>query len=275
MLQGLEDMAYLWFNRDELCVRSNLMNLISKFLLPRGCALRVMLLLILSSSWVAAHDEHKGDVSASMVNVDGVGEVSAEPDQAVLNVTISANKPTLIEAKEDADKKYQQILDVIKSAKIPKQQYKVISLNSRSEYEYNKLSRDREYKGETITRVLNIIINDLDKLPSFMQALVENGISTISSVHSDFQDRSTLQRQALANAIDEATSKAEFIAKNFNRKLGPVISVSEHASRTPIFRSRSYAVEELVVTGSSKSAPQEAFGAQKIQMRISASFKLN
>ena len=244
-------------------------------------ATKMLLLLILSSLWAIfpqaiAHQEQANKGASDQINVTGIGEVEAEPDQAVLSISISVTKPTLVQAKKDADDKYRQVLDVIEEANIPKQQYKVTSLNSYPQYDWN-VNKRSEYKGQKITRLLSIIINDLEKLSSVMQALVENGASTITSVSPGFQDESGLQRQALEKAIDDARSKAAFIAQKLNRDLGEVLNISEQNAQSPVFQSRTVQLDGLISRASSNSisTPPEAFGTQKVQANINASFKLN
>jgi len=233
-----------------------------------------LLLIAVVSSNSRAHQEHKNNLNLDQVSVLGIGEVEAEPDQAILGVSIRVLKPTLLEAKQDADEQYRQVLTVIEKAGIPKTQYKVSSLNSYPQYDWS--GNKKRYKGQEITRTLSITVNDLDKLSPLLQALVENGISNINNISSGFQDKSALQRQALAKAIDDASSKAEFIAKKLNRDIGGVLNVSENNVQSPTFQKRSYQIEEFATNASSRSvaAPQEAFGTQKVTAKINASFKL-
>ena len=224
---------------------------------------------------VTANERNILEAGTNQINVTGVGEIEAEPDQAVLNISITVTKDTLVEAKQDADEKYQQVLNVIEKADIPTKQYKVTNLNSYPQYQWG-FNKRSEYKGQKITRSMSITINDLEKLSPLMQALVENGVSTITSISPSFQDESGLQRQALDKAIDDASSKAAFIAQKLNRDLGEVLSITEQSAPISIFQTRTFQLEGLAASAASKSVspPPEAFGTQKIQTNINASFKL-
>ncbi len=226
-------------------------------------------------SSVSANETQILEAGSNQINVTGMGEIDAEPDQAVLSVSISVTKNSLVEAKQDADEKYQQVLNVIEKADIPKKQYKVTNLNSYPQYDWS-FDKRGEYKGQKITRSLSITINDLEKLSPLMQALVENGVSTITSISPGFQDESGLQRQALEKAIDDASSKAAFIAEKLDRNLGEVLSISELNAQSPIFQGRAYQLEGFAASATSQrgTPPPEAFGTQKVQANINVSFKL-
>ena len=241
---------------------------------------KLLLLLALVSqsilvSSALADERNIFEAGSNQINVTGMGEIEAEPDQATLNVSISVTKDTLVEAKQDADEKYQQVLNVIEKADIPKKQYKVTNLNSYPQYDWS-FNKRSEYKGHKITRSMSIKINDLEKLSPLMQSLIENGVSTITSISPGFQDESGLQRQALDKAIDDANSKATFIAKKLKRDLGGVLSISEQNAQTPIFRNRSFQTEGFGASAATQSSapPPEAFGTQKIRANINVSFKL-
>lgn len=205
------------------------------------------------------------------ISVVGVGEIEQEPDQAILNISINARQPTLTQAKKQADDQYRRVLEVIKKANIDKKQLTTSRINAQPEYEWR--NSKRVYKGELVARSLRIKINALDKVSPLMQALVENGVSTIDSMSTGFKDTEALQQKAMAAAADNAKAKAKFLAERLGRNLGSAYLIREPNSAAP-----QLIQQPALMMAKSMSAdaapPPEMFGTQKIQARIEVSFNL-
>jgi uncharacterized protein YggE len=205
------------------------------------------------------------------VSVVGFGEVEQEPDQATLNVSINARRPSLTEAKNLADQRYSSVLTVLKKMKIDKKYIKATRISARPEYEWT--NGKQVYKGELVSRSLSIIINDLDKVSSLMQALVENGISTVDGINTGFQDPKSLQNKAMAAAADDAKSKAKFLAERLGRNLGSAYRITEqNQASPPIIRQQRTMMAASV--SAEDAPPPEMFGTHKISATVNVSFNL-
>ena len=79
---------------------------------------------------------HEAGPQADSINVTGTGEIEAEPDQAVLNISVTARKPDLAAAKQLADQRYRSVLKVIKQAGIEDKSVKATRVSAQPEYEY-------------------------------------------------------------------------------------------------------------------------------------------
>jgi uncharacterized protein YggE len=216
---------------------------------------------------------HEQRSETDQVSVTGVGEIKAEPDQATLRLSIKALGKDLASAKRDADQRYQQVLDVISKAGIADAQVKVVHLSMQPRYEWS--SNKQQYKGEEVSRSLSVIINDLQKVSPLMQAMVENGLSTMDGLSTGFQNRSALLQQALGAATLDAKAKAVFLAKQFDRNLGQAILISEHNSGGPIHQQQDMRMSQRTSMAEAYVAPQEMFGTQTISATVNVSFELN
>jgi uncharacterized protein YggE len=169
-----------------------------------------------------------------------------------------------------ADKRYSQVLEVLRQAKIDERQVKATQIIAQPQYEWR--NSKQVYGGELVSRTLKIIINDLDKVSSLIQALVVNDVSTIDSMATGFQDREAMMEQALAAAADNAKSKAGFLAKRLGRNLGGAFLINEYNESAPtMVRGAEMARSSAMVAD---SAPPEMFGTQKVQARVNVSFNL-
>ncbi len=235
--------------------------------------LSILILVIMQMSTInsANADQHSNQKRGvkDTISVAGFGEVSAEPDQAVIAVTVSAINADVNRAKKSADEKYKSVLDATKSQGILKTDIKLSGLKVQPEYQW----RDNQQVliGTRVNRSLSITINDIDKVAPLLQKLVEGNVSTIERVQTGFQNRAVLERKALTAAITDAKDKAQFLATQFDKTLGSAYTISEHSQSQPIVRS----FNEGMVRAKSLSAssvPEEHFGTQKVRANVNVVF---
>ncbi|NND80997.1 MAG: SIMPL domain-containing protein [Gammaproteobacteria bacterium] len=233
---------------------------------------QILLALVLALLTVSAcaHENEPRMATIDSINVSGIGEIEAEPDQAVLSVSVTAQKALLAAAKSEADERYQSVLNVIKNAGIADKYVKGTQLSAQPQYDYR--DGKRVYRGERVSRSLAITVNDLEQISPLIQALVEQGVSTIDGVQSGFQDRAGLEQQALGAAADDAKRKAEFLAQRLGRSLGQAFLINEaSAAQSPVYH-REVAMKSSAMAAD--AAPPEMFGLQKVRAQISVSFSL-
>jgi len=231
-----------------------------------------MRLLILTfffavASLAQAHEILQQD----QISVVGEGEVEHEPDQAILNIGISAQKPTLLEAKQEADANYQAVLDEILAAGIEEKDIKATRIIAQPQYEWT--SSRQVYKGERVSRSLSVTINDLDAVSSLMQSIVAKGVSTIDGMTTGFQNPEILEQEALGMAADDARSKAEFLAERLGRTLGDAYLITQQTN-APVFHQPNVQMMRSDAIAESSAVPPEMFGTQTIKATVSVSFNL-
>lgn len=214
---------------------------------------------------------HEPITTQDHIGVVGVGEIAKEPDQAILEISVSAQQSSLPAAKALADERYRSVLAVLKEAQIDDHQIKATQVIAQPQYEWR--SSKRVYKGELVARTLRITIDDLSKVSPLMQALVENDVSTINGLTTGFKDRAALLQQALAAAADNAKDKAKFLAERLGRDLGSAFLITEYNEDAPqVFQADTMARSRAM--GAESAPPQEMFGTQKVRARINVSFNL-
>lgn len=230
-------------------------------------SLLILTLTLLSFS-ACAHDTQP---TQDHISVVGIGQVEQAPDQAILSVSVNAQQATLPAAKKLADDRYRNVLAVLKNNDIDDKHVKATQIMAQPQYEWH--SNKRVYKGELVTRTLSITINDLDKVSPLMQQLVENEVSTINSLNTDFQDRASLMQEALGAAADNAKQKAAFLAKRLGRELGSAYLISEHNVSAPV-QHRPEMMMKRSMSMDAAPPPPEMFGTQTIEAQVNVSFNL-
>lgn len=238
------------------------------FFLPacKQFSIGVLLLAIIACTSTWAHDSANDPDHIAVV---GVGEIEAEPDQAVLSVRVFAQEPELKDAKRVADKRYANTLQVLRKHKINNAMIKATQIIAQPQYEWR--SNKRVFKGHLVSRTLQITINDLKIVSMLMQELVENDVSTIEGIRTGFQNREALMQQALAAASDNAKAKAEFLTTRLGRSLGNAFKITEHNQSAP---KRMVRTEMARFATAADAPPEEVFGTEKVRAQVNVSFYL-
>ena len=82
-------------------------------------------------------------------------------------------------------------------------------------------------RGYRINQAITVHTNDVSKISEIISKALEAGIATVDGVIYGCADANAAYDEALSLAIQEATRKAELMAKGSNAKLGEVTRVEE------------------------------------------------
>jgi len=232
--------------------------------------LKIVFVMLLSTQ-LNLVQAHEITPAGDHITVTGVGNIEQEPDQAILRISINAQKPTLVAAKQQADEQYQSVLNVIAKAGIEKKHIKAARISAQPQYEWT--NNQRVYKGERVSRTLVITINELGQVSPLMQALVNNGVSTIDGLTTGFQDHDAIKQKALAAAADNAKTKAQFLAERLDRNLGTAFQVTEQHQDISHYPQANMRMRAKAMS-SEQVVPEEMFGTQKITATVEVKFNL-
>ncbi|MCV5446410.1 SIMPL domain-containing protein, partial [Escherichia coli] len=79
--------------------------------------------------------------------------------------------------------------------------------------------------GYRAQRQLAVKLYQLDKLSPLMDTALKAGLESVSQIEYGLKSPQVIKEQARLNAVEDAKTKAESLAKAFGMKLGKVYSV--------------------------------------------------
>lgn len=169
----------------------------------------------------------------SVVTVSGIGTVLVNPDMVQMNVSSSYTAQTTKAAKEEVDKKINQILSILKEEKIEDKNIKTVSLSYNEDMEYRNGSYVKlgQKAQQTIVIVINDIVNYPDKFPSLLDRLAAIDYVSINDIRFDIENKTELFKQSRELAFQKAYDKALQYAELSGLKLDKVITITEARSR--------------------------------------------
>lgn len=160
------------------------------------------------------------------ISVEGESTVKVAPDIVNFSIRVSEKAPTTAEAQQLANEKISSILKVLAEYSIEKKDITTSNLNFSTDYSWNE--GKQEFVAERVSQQVSVLMRDIDSFPKLLDSLTSKltGIE-LNSVNFDREDKAEYYKQARAQAIADAKSKAEAYAVASGLVLGDPISISE------------------------------------------------
>jgi uncharacterized protein len=166
-----------------------------------------------------------------LITVTGEGEVSVEPDLAVLTAGVTTTAKTAREASQANAKAMSAVMAAVKKAGIAAGDVQTarLSLQPQRENRYGSM----QITGFQASNQVTINIRDLGKISELLDNVVAAGANDISGIQFVVSSPSSALDQARAAAIADARRKAEIYARAATVRLGAPVSISEQGSTLP------------------------------------------
>lgn len=165
--------------------------------------------------------------------VRGNGVVKSEPDQVNLSFSIETKDKSAKASQAQNTKLSENVLATLKKKfKLPEN--KIQTSYYRIEPSYNYQNNNRKLEGYSVSHGINVTISPVDQLGPILDALTQDGITHIQSINFSLTKQQEVYRQALAKAIEDATAKAQIMAKAAGKKLGRLEQLQETGTTGPV-----------------------------------------
>jgi uncharacterized protein len=204
--------------------------------------------------------------------VQGTGKVTVAPDIAKIDFGIDETGTDLKTVQDSVNKKSQDLVNGIKKLGIDAKDIKTISYYVYPQYDYTNPAR--KITGYQVSTEYEITIRDFTKINDLLASATSFGANTIGGVNFDLSD--TLKNQTLQTARDQAVSeaktKAEGLAKAAGITLGKIINVSEATPSN--IQPLTLPVAGGGVTEKSVTPPSVQPGTTEMDITISLSYEV-
>ncbi|WP_420428017.1 SIMPL domain-containing protein [Algiphilus sp.] len=163
--------------------------------------------------------------AASGIAVQGEAEVRVLPDRAELSVAVEAQKAEADAASKAAEAAAARFLAAARALGAEDRAIQSTSLRLSPEYRWDEERRQQVQIGYRARRDISVQIEQLERLPEFLKAATEAGMTHIAPPRLYAHEAKLHQREALRLAMGDARANAEAIAAASGKELGGVISV--------------------------------------------------
>jgi len=165
--------------------------------------------------------------------VSGEGKVTVVPDMAVIDVGITANRPTVKAAQGQANSVINGVSEAVKKLGVDTKDIKSTNYSIYPQYDYSAGSAGR-ITGYQVSVNLNLKVRNIDLANQVVDAATGSGANTVGGIQltvNDDREKELLQ-EARELAVKEAKAKAASLAKAAGISLGRIINIQE-AGSTP------------------------------------------
>lgn len=203
--------------------------------------------------------------------VEGTGSSEAKPDIVTFSFVISTIDKSALKAQKENAKIADAVLNKLKSQSVAGKDIQTTSLNVMAEYDYQ--NRTRVLKGHRVQHSFVTTVRDVEKVGSIVDQLTSTGTEalSISGISFGLSKHDEFKLKALANAVEQAKTKAQVLAKAADKSLGKIVAIEELTGgmQQPVVR-----MEMMKMASADVSTPVES-GEVGVSARVKVHFKLD
>ncbi len=214
----------------------------------------------------ASHAAEQSQVSSS-----AKGVVEAQPDIAIVNGRVAVQQDTPDEAVESTRRKLDSIIKALKKSGINSDDLQAAEILVNPQYHYPR-DKPRQLNGYQASATFTAKLRDISKLSSLYGVLFKAGATELQPTQFDFNDRETLELQAIAKAVELAKRKAQAGLKPLGQKVGDVLllNVDTRWHQPPMYKG----ARMEMMSAADSSAPQVNVGNRRIEATVSTTFAI-
>ncbi len=167
--------------------------------------------------------------------VTGVGEVSIEPDLAIVSLGVTQEGKTAREALDANTKAMADILAAMRAAGIEDRDLQTSNFSIQPQYNYPKSSSNGDKRpridGYIVRNALTVRIRDLSTVGDVLDVSVSLGVNDGGNLVFGNDDPDKAISEARTKAMRDAIEKASTLVDAAEVELGDIIEISEQSRR--------------------------------------------
>ena len=169
---------------------------------------------------------------ATRVTVGGDAIVQAQPDTAILTISVVTQARRAIDAQQENATKTDAVVRALKAAAGTDAEVKTSGYSVQPQRVY------RENQPPTITgyearNTVTVTMSDLKKVGNVIDASSQAGANDIAGIAFTLRQDRAARDQAMAEATREAMSKAQVIATALGKRVVRIVEVQEEGFQRP------------------------------------------
>ncbi|HYN10142.1 MAG TPA: SIMPL domain-containing protein [Vicinamibacterales bacterium] len=194
---------------------------------------RLGLLFVLLAAATANAQMPPPQQEPPVIVAQGEAIVRQAPDVAWVQIAVEARGAKPEDARQKAAEAMTAVLAALKPV-VPAPNLRTSGLAVTPEIDYT--TGGSRLKGYLARNQVEARVDNLELLSKVMDASIASGATTISGLRFDVKARAQHEREALRNAVQDATERAQAIAAGAGRTLGPIVRIQEQRMSTTPYR---------------------------------------
>jgi uncharacterized protein len=166
------------------------------------------------------------------VMVTGDSIVQAQPDTAILTVSVVTQSSRALDAQQENANKTDAVVRALKNAAGPGAEIKTSGYSLQPQRVY-KEGQPPTIIGYEARNSVTVTMSDLTKVGSVIDATAQAGANDVAGISFTIRKDRPAHDQALAEATREAVSKAQVIASALGGRVVRIVEVQEEGVQPP------------------------------------------
>lgn len=167
------------------------------------------------------------------IQVSGRGQVSAQPDQAIVRLGVETEADTAEAALEENNDRVTTVISVTLDAGVAEDDIQTQGFNLRPVYDTPQEGQT-QLTGYQASNIVRITVRDLSQLGTLLDAVVSAGSNSIQGIQFEISNQAELEAAAREAAMANAQEKAEQLTSLAGAELGPVQTILETGGFSPV-----------------------------------------
>ena len=183
---------------------------------------------------MAAHTLHAE--GGRFITVTGLGEVSAAPDIARVNIGVVTEAKTAAKAVAQNTTQMAGVFGILSDLGIEEKDMQTSNFSVQPKYETYESNRQRRDRivGYRVFNQVRVAVRELGNLGKVLDKVLTKGdANQLNGISFHISDPEPLLDEARRNAMDDAKRKAGLYADQGGVSLGKILSVQEYGSQRP------------------------------------------
>ena len=206
-------------------------------MLMRAATVVIVLIMLVAFARTATAQEAVSE--PGQITVSGLGEVTAEPDLAVITTGVVTSAPTAREAVTANTQAMNGVLGRLKEMGIADRDLQTSDFSITPQYQHFRGQNGQPTPPPRIVayevrNTLRVRIRELESTGAILDAVVSDGANQVNGIDFSIDDPTALMQKARRRAVSDARDRAEVLADSLGVALGRIVSVSEGQMRPPV-----------------------------------------
>jgi uncharacterized protein len=155
----------------------------------------------------------------------GVGQASAVPDRATVNVSVQTHAPAVSSASTDNARRVKSVIDTLRAIGVTPEALETVNYSVSPEMQYAP-NQTPHVTGYTVTNSILVKLKRIDDVGRVIDASLAKGANEISSLQFTSSKADSIRSVALAAAVADARSQADAMARAAGGSLGQLLELS-------------------------------------------------
>lgn len=163
------------------------------------------------------------------ITVTGMGEALGDPDTAMIQLGVSVRDSDVASAVDSANEVVRSVTDALVGLGIEEVDIQTTNYSVWPEDIFDpETGRQTGERVFHVDSTVNVTVRDVSMMSDVISTGLEAGANNIFGINFSIQDTAPLANQARANALEDASARAQALAEGIGLTLGEVVSVTEY-----------------------------------------------